>query len=117
MLNHLICRCHPHQSLVQTMLDQLHEFCFAIPIYPKPNPWIGCTSSYMSFPFPSMTSSSYPFPVINLHSRETFITCWLALGMSKLSFIYFIITAFNKMIFLFSLLGYQCLFFRSLRKS
>lgn len=29
-----------HQSLVQTVLGQLHDFCYSIPICRGPNPWV-----------------------------------------------------------------------------
>lgn len=39
------------------MLDRQHEFCLAIPIYPRPNPRIDCTFLDLSLPFISSLAS------------------------------------------------------------
>eukprot|EP00268_Persea_americana_P061115 TRINITY_DN7683_c2_g1_i1.p1 TRINITY_DN7683_c2_g1~~TRINITY_DN7683_c2_g1_i1.p1 ORF type:complete len:101 (-),score=4.50 TRINITY_DN7683_c2_g1_i1:138-440(-) len=51
---------HHHLNRVLTMLGWLHEFSLSILIYPKPNPWIGCTSLDLSFLLPSMSSLALP---------------------------------------------------------
>ena len=60
------------KALSQLCWGQLHESCFAIPIYSMPNPWIGFASLDLSLLLPSMSSLAYPFRgAINLY-RETF---------------------------------------------
>ena len=43
------------QIHIQITIGESHEFCFAIPIYPRLNLWINCTSSYLSLLLPSMS--------------------------------------------------------------
>ena len=52
------------KALYQLCWGRLHEFCFSIPIYPKPNPLISCTSSDLFLLPPSMSSSAYHFPFV-----------------------------------------------------
>lgn len=46
--NHLMSRCHHHQSLFPIILDRLHKFNFTIPIYRELGPHI---NHLMSTPF------------------------------------------------------------------
>ena len=55
---------HHHQSFSQLCWGRLHEFCFFILIYPKPNPRISFTSSSL-FLLPSTSSLAYPFPLVS----------------------------------------------------
>lgn len=64
-LSHL----HYHQSLVPTMLAQLHELFLFILIYHRPNPWKGCKSLDFFLFLCALRPTPFPWSTIKLYRK------------------------------------------------
>ena len=82
----MIYHGHHHQSIFPHILGQLHETYFAILVFLRLNPWIGCASSFLSSLFSSMSFSVYQFSFERTSTciKKLFVLdyCWPILDMS-----------------------------------